>query len=575
MALHVFISYRSDDTGETASRLCRELERVFGQETIFLDQERIGGGTNWPERLRVEVRRASVVLLLIGRRWLTIQDPETGDRRLNVPEDWVRLEVEEAIQSGCQIVPILVEGARPLSHADLRTIESISGLADLHAMALRRREWDSDLSRVVSVLVEHGFTPLQGAPMTSASHEAGDPLTLMGNAKAEGRPPRSRSSRPAVAVGFALLALLGTYGMYRLLPDGDSPSEGRGQEVPGAPSGGRTDPLPDADTPGELETPSAPPADTLLRTVMLDGEVNISRLWMVEYRQHYQDYTIEARASDGTEKLGEAALSEDGRFGLDISVPTTDEVLPVELSWKWTTANRFVLWPVLHPRGGPPFGGYSFKKLDDVFHQEKQSIRADVGDGRFDVADAGLRSLERLLSMFEDPQQVVIPGFRMGELGFKLLQEICTAAHEYRETRGRSQISNEMIEIERQWRKKQFVAARRTAQSDRSLVRALNAWADFSRESYSRGQRGWSDHLVGASADALGQPLYHTWLREDLVSVGNELRWLGEPLRASGLWSELSSTRRTAYEQAVTVDADEISMSRLVDLLTGLTALYR
>jgi hypothetical protein len=122
--LEVFISYRSDDTGDVASRLYDVLAAHFGSGTVFLDQERLAGGTVWPASLRSAVADARVVLALIGPRWLTVQDPKTGDRRLNLPEDWVRLELEGALAADRVVVPVLVGEARHLEPADLRTVPS-------------------------------------------------------------------------------------------------------------------------------------------------------------------------------------------------------------------------------------------------------------------------------------------------------------------------------------------------------------------------------------------------------------------------------------------------------------------
>ena len=61
-ASQVFISYRSDDTGEVASRLFEALEAHFGGRTVFLDHERLAGGTVWSAALRRTVADARVVL---------------------------------------------------------------------------------------------------------------------------------------------------------------------------------------------------------------------------------------------------------------------------------------------------------------------------------------------------------------------------------------------------------------------------------------------------------------------------------------------------------------------------------
>src|SRR6266404_6545775 len=111
----LFINYRSEDTGATASRLHDELAHQFGLAQIFLDYEQIEAGESWPDALRTAVANATVMFVLIGDRWLTAHDPHTGDRRLNLPDDWVRQEIETAIKREIAIIPILVEGVPPLN----------------------------------------------------------------------------------------------------------------------------------------------------------------------------------------------------------------------------------------------------------------------------------------------------------------------------------------------------------------------------------------------------------------------------------------------------------------------------
>ena len=107
----LFISYRTDDTAATASRLAHELALRFGPEAVFLAHKRIQGGENWPQRLRDEVTGACVVLVLLGARWLTLEDDKTGRPRVENPQDWVRQEIEAALAVGRDVLPVRVDEA--------------------------------------------------------------------------------------------------------------------------------------------------------------------------------------------------------------------------------------------------------------------------------------------------------------------------------------------------------------------------------------------------------------------------------------------------------------------------------
>jgi hypothetical protein len=172
-AAYLFISYRKADAGYAASRLYADLERELAPGQVFLDKERLEGGDRWPERLRTEVERATVMLVLIGERWLKVQDPHTGDRRLNVPDDWVRTEIETGLQAVPVVVPVLVDGAEPLTASMLRTVPSIKKLAELQVLRLRDEDWQSDIETLIKHLCDRGF---ERRPDLSLSRSVGAPL---------------------------------------------------------------------------------------------------------------------------------------------------------------------------------------------------------------------------------------------------------------------------------------------------------------------------------------------------------------------------------------------------------------
>ena len=107
-------------------------------------------GELWTERLRQEVRNADVVLLVIGPRWLTLQDAY-GVRRLDDRDDWVRVEIEEALEARKTLIPMLVDGAGQLKReAFLRTIPHLAGLADLQALQLSAKPWDKTFDTLLA-----------------------------------------------------------------------------------------------------------------------------------------------------------------------------------------------------------------------------------------------------------------------------------------------------------------------------------------------------------------------------------------------------------------------------------------
>lgn len=75
-----------------------------------------------------------MLLAVIGPRWLTATD-EDGRRRLDDPDDIVRLEIAAALEREIRVIPILVEGAVMLRCQELP--DSLAGLARRNALSLR------------------------------------------------------------------------------------------------------------------------------------------------------------------------------------------------------------------------------------------------------------------------------------------------------------------------------------------------------------------------------------------------------------------------------------------------------
>lgn len=113
----IFISYRRSDSYDTALRLAIELRREFGEENVFFDQTSAPPGTAWPDAIRVAAEKADALLVVIGPKWLHTQDEKSGRRRLDIKDDWVRLEIltflkrKKATSNDLLILPLLVNGA--------------------------------------------------------------------------------------------------------------------------------------------------------------------------------------------------------------------------------------------------------------------------------------------------------------------------------------------------------------------------------------------------------------------------------------------------------------------------------
>jgi hypothetical protein len=138
----VFISYRREDTGETAAHLRHSLGASLGPEKIFRDMDTIQPGQNFETTINEALRTTSVCLVLIGPSWLSVKDDQ-GRRRLDAPGDFVRAEVEAALRLGVEVIPLLVDGAKMPGRN--RLPESISQLSSINAYEL---PWISGITRL-------------------------------------------------------------------------------------------------------------------------------------------------------------------------------------------------------------------------------------------------------------------------------------------------------------------------------------------------------------------------------------------------------------------------------------------
>jgi hypothetical protein len=99
----IFISYRRDDTADVAGRIYDRLAQHFGADSVFKDVDSIPLGVDFRKQLSESVGRCGILLAIIGRQWLTITD-ESGRRRLDNPRDFVRIEIEAALQRNIPII---------------------------------------------------------------------------------------------------------------------------------------------------------------------------------------------------------------------------------------------------------------------------------------------------------------------------------------------------------------------------------------------------------------------------------------------------------------------------------------
>ena len=217
----IFISYRREDAAGHAGRLFDRLKARFGKSAVFMDVEGIDAGIDFVETIDDAVSTCDVLLAVIGRGWLDARD-DHGARRLDNPQDFVRLETGAALSRRIRVIPVLVEGvAMPPADALPAALQS---LARRQAVELRDSRWEADVENLIQKLEQ----ALAGGAEKPGSAPASPPVTPV--------EPRTKisASRPGLWLAGAAILILGGIGLGVLLNAPDDPGPARPQPTANA-----------------------------------------------------------------------------------------------------------------------------------------------------------------------------------------------------------------------------------------------------------------------------------------------------------------------------------------------------
>lgn len=143
----IFINYRRGDTPAHASRLQEWLSDHYGKEHVFKDVDAIEPGLDFEEAIEKAIGESDVLLALIGRQWVVDAD---GRKRLEDPDDFVRKEIEAALDRNIRVIPVLVEGATMPTPEELPP--SLVRLTRRHAFELSDTRWRFDKEELLQAL---------------------------------------------------------------------------------------------------------------------------------------------------------------------------------------------------------------------------------------------------------------------------------------------------------------------------------------------------------------------------------------------------------------------------------------
>ena len=146
----IFISYRRADSTDVTGRIYDRLKEHFGKSAIFKDVDSIPPGVDFKEHLEKAVGKCKVFLVVIGDQWLEAKD-ERRRNRLRDPDDFVRIEIESALNRNIQIIPLLVRGA--LMPAEENLPPNLRKLVYRNAISIRSDpDFHGDMDRLIEAI---------------------------------------------------------------------------------------------------------------------------------------------------------------------------------------------------------------------------------------------------------------------------------------------------------------------------------------------------------------------------------------------------------------------------------------
>jgi TIR domain len=226
----------------------------LGHDAVFFDVDAIPPGRDFLDVLSERVGKCDALIAVIGRRWVSSVD-DVNRRRLDDPNDFVRIEIEAALSGDVPVIPVLVDGAALPHAADLP--DSLKKLVRRKAIEISHNRFESDSERLTDALArieeEARGRPRAPAEDARAKREATAARTS-GPADPVRGAARPRLALPVLAVAavMVLLALGAGTIMHEWSPQSTSTSSDLVQ---------RSAPVASSTSPSSAAGPAASPAD--------------------------------------------------------------------------------------------------------------------------------------------------------------------------------------------------------------------------------------------------------------------------------------------------------------------------
>ena len=121
--------------------------RSLPDDHVFMDVNSIPPGANFRKILKDWVDQCEVLLPLIGPGWIDAREPKTNQRRLDNKDDFVRIEIGQALARGIPVVPVLLDGTA-MPDVDLLP-DDLKEIVNRQAEFVEYRTFDADVERLI------------------------------------------------------------------------------------------------------------------------------------------------------------------------------------------------------------------------------------------------------------------------------------------------------------------------------------------------------------------------------------------------------------------------------------------
>ena len=169
---NIVISYRRDDSKWSADRIFDRLEAHYGKGNVFMDIDSIPFGLDFREHIRETLNRCDVMIALVGPNWIG-RDP-SGNHILN-ETDWVRIEIESALNKKIPLIPLLIDGSRMPKPEDLPDV--LKNFVFRQSAALDRDNFRAQMDKLISSIDQHLSRSQHSVPTSSSSLHRSEPLS--------------------------------------------------------------------------------------------------------------------------------------------------------------------------------------------------------------------------------------------------------------------------------------------------------------------------------------------------------------------------------------------------------------